>query len=111
MVASEQRPEEESPSSGTGLPEPPPWEFKRPEKPPTPSLGPLIDFALFRQAGLALSLGIVMVVAPLLGYFLGRWLAGATGETAWVPVGTGFGMVLGVVMILRLVRLIKRDGA
>lgn len=111
MVSADREPEDGAPEGKAPFPEPPTWEFQRPQKPPAPSLGPLIDFALFRQAGLAISLGIVLVVAPALGYFVGRWLAGTTGEPAWIAAGTGLGMVIGVLMVLRLLRLLMRNGS
>ncbi len=69
-----------------------------------------MDVSLFRQAWLPLSLGIALVVVPLVAYWLGRWLAKATGQTAWEIIGIGLGLASMVVIIFRLLRWLTRNG-
>ncbi len=57
-----------------------------------PGKGP--EYKGLRSAGLLLAIPTLLIVAPLVGFFLGSWLDKRFGTSPWLLIG---GLVLGFV--------------
>lgn len=67
-------------------------------------------YALVRQVGLLTTVPIILAVAPLLGYFLGRYLDRKLGTDPWFMTGLILlGFVAAARQVYRLVQLASRD--
>ena len=53
-------------------------------------------FRAMRSAGLLLAIPMLLIVSPLVGFFLGNWLDGKLGTRPWLAlVGLALGFVAG----------------
>jgi ATP synthase protein I len=63
-----------------------------------------------RKAGLASSIGLVLVVSTAIGFAFGWWLDGKLGTDPWFTLLlTILGMVAGFVEVFRIVKRISED--
>ncbi|GIV15268.1 MAG: hypothetical protein KatS3mg022_0703 [Armatimonadota bacterium] len=63
-----------------------------------------------RAMALASTIGLSLVIPPVLGYFAGRWLDGRFGtEPILSMVGLIVGIVLGFVEMVRILQQIERE--
>lgn len=63
-----------------------------------------------RNAGLASSAGLVLVISTILGYEAGSWLDGRFGTSPWLMlVLTLMGITAGFIELFRLVLQILKD--
>lgn len=63
-----------------------------------------------RAMALASTIGLALVVPPVLGYFAGRWLDGRFGtEPILSMVGLIVGIVLGFVEMVHILAQIERE--
>lgn len=63
-----------------------------------------------RNAGLASTAGIVLVVATFIGFFFGQWLDKRLGTEPWLTLLlTLMGIVAGFIEVFRIVRQISED--
>ncbi len=64
----------------------------------------------WRALGLGLYVPIVMVVAPVAGYYLGHWLDGKFGTGSWLAwLGILMGFAAAARQIYHIVRRIQRE--
>lgn len=72
----------------------------------TPTGGPKPDRSGYRAAGMLLAIPSLLVVAPLVGFFLGKWVDRRLGCTPW---GSFAGLVLGFIAAVReIIDIIRR---
>jgi ATP synthase protein I len=63
-----------------------------------------------RKAGLASSIGLVMVISIAIGYFFGSWLDRVFRTSPWLMlVFTIMGIVAGFVQMIRIANELSRD--
>ena len=63
-----------------------------------------------RSAGQASSIGIVLVVATLIGYALGSWLDGKLGTEPWLMlILTLMGITAGFIEVFRIAKKLSGD--
>lgn len=63
-----------------------------------------------RNAALASTIGIVLVVCTAIGYLFGSWLDTKFGTSPWLMlVFTLMGIAAGLVEMLRILRMISED--
>lgn len=63
-----------------------------------------------RNAGLASTIGIVMVVATFIGYMVGSWLDNKLGTSPWLMfVLSLMGIVAGFIEVFRIAKQISSD--
>ena len=68
------------------------------------------DRKWIRNAGLASSIGILLVVSTVIGYALGNWLDKQLGTAPWLMlVFTILGIIAGFVEMLRIVDRMAED--
>ena len=68
------------------------------------------DYKWIRDAGMAASIGITLVVSTALGLALGYWLDSALGTKPWLLiVFTLLGIAAGFVEMFRIVRTLSKD--
>lgn len=66
-------------------------------------------YAGLRQAGIVMSIPMMMAAGPLVGYFIGSWLDRWLG-TSWISVVLAIlGLVAGVNETIRVIKIIQRD--
>jgi hypothetical protein len=67
-------------------------------------------FRQFRTVSLAAVLPLVMVVGPVLGYFLGDWIGGQMGWGVWTNyVGLAFGAAASLQQTILIIRRILKE--
>ena len=72
--------------------------------------GPSDKYKQARQLGLLTTIPMILAAAPLVGYFLGRWIDGKVGtEPILSLVGLGVGLVAGVRETVLILRKASRD--
>lgn len=72
--------------------------------------GPSDKYKQARQLGLLTTIPMILAAAPLVGYFLGRWLGGKLGlEQLLSLLGLGVGIVAGVRETVVILRKASRD--
>lgn len=63
-----------------------------------------------RNAGLASSIGLVLVISTVIGYAIGNWLDGKFGTGPWLMlVFTLLGIIAGFVQIFRLANQLSKE--
>lgn len=63
-----------------------------------------------RNAGLASSIGIVLVVATFIGFFFGKWLDEKLGTGPWLMLlFTLMGIAAGFIEVFRIARQISSE--
>lgn len=63
-----------------------------------------------RVIGLAIMLPFIMVVGPVVGYYIGLWIGRQFGLGGWVRfAGLGFGAVAAVQQFVRTIRRLLRE--
>lgn len=66
------------------------------------------DGRWIRNAGLASTAGIVLVVATFIGFFIGRWLDAKLGTDPWLMLLlTLMGIIAGFIEVFRIVSQIS----
>jgi hypothetical protein len=72
--------------------------------------GPSDKYKQARQLGLLTTIPMILAAAPLVGYFLGRWIGGKLGMELFLSLlGLGLGLVAGVRETVVILRKASRD--
>ena len=66
-------------------------------------------YAMLRQAGLATVIPFLLMVSPLVGYFLGRFLDKKLDTSFLWKVFTALGFVAGVREVYRIIKRISKE--
>ena len=66
-------------------------------------------YSMLRQAGLAATRPVLLVVSPVIGYFLGRFLDARLGTSFLWIVLMGLGFVAGAREVYRIIVRISRE--
>jgi ATP synthase protein I len=62
-------------------------------------------FQTYRQLAIATTIPVILVVAPLIGYYLGRWVDGKLGSgQLFMIIGLGLGFAAAGKEIYNLIR-------
>lgn len=107
------QPEDKEPARVPKMPElPQPPEVRAPDihlpKAPHKPVAPF-DRGM-RAMALASTIGLSLVIPPVLGYFAGRWLDGRFGTDPILSmIGLMVGIVLGFVEMIHVLRQIERE--
>ena len=65
---------------------------------------------VIRSAGLASTIGLVLVISTVIGYAIGNWLDGKFGTAPWLMfVFTLFGIIAGFLQIFRLAKQLSKE--
>lgn len=89
--------------AGVRAPEPPDWNYKRPERIP----GKPVPGDGYRGLGIGIALGFGLFAPIVLGYVIGYWIDRRSGGTTWQTWLTVVGMFVGFIGV---VVLISRTG-
>jgi hypothetical protein len=88
--------------AGSKMPEPPHWEYSRPEIPGQNKEG---DAQGYMGLGVGLSVGYTMVGTVVAGWGIGRFIdsktGGGTAQAIGTLIGAVFGLAGGIFMIIR----------
>ena len=72
-------------------------------------MGSHSGIVLIRQAGIFMSIPMVLVGGPTLGFFIGRLIDSRLSTDPWgVLVAVGVGLVAGVFESIKLIRYVQR---
>lgn len=75
-----------------------------------PSGRPSEKYRLARQLGMLTTIPMLLAVAPLVGYYLGRWIDGRLHTEPWFSfVMLGIGFVAGVRETVLILRKVSKD--
>jgi F0F1-type ATP synthase assembly protein I len=68
------------------------------------------QYKWMRSAGQAASIGFVLVISIIIGYFFGSWLDRVFGTTPWLMlVFTIMGIVAGFIEVIRIAKDLLKD--
>jgi len=67
-------------------------------------------FAGLRQAGIVMTIPMMLAIGPLVGYFAGAWLDRRLGTDPWLAVsGAILGFAAAVNETIRIIRILQRE--